>query len=104
MSHQSRSSRFRGLFASALQDYEKTTNITLAQHPVAEQLQNCDSAESILLVQSQAREFGDSPRSDRIMKSIKNTVSVLCTLAATATFGDAIDPVRPEAPMWVFHL
>ncbi len=90
---------------SALQDYKKMTNITLAQHPVAEQLQNCDSAESsILLVQSQAREFSDSPRSDRIMKSIKNTISVLCALTATASFGDAIDLVHPEAPMWVFHL
>ena len=94
MSHQSGSSRFRGLFEAALRDYEKTTNITLTEHPLAEQLQNCHSDEPIItILQNQAREIGDVPGSVRIMKSIKNTVSILSMLA---TLGDAIDMVCPK--------
>jgi hypothetical protein len=97
MSLQSRSSHFRALFHAALQDYEKATNITLAKHPIAEQLLNCYSVEPIItLLQDQARGFGDFPRSDRLMKSIKNTIPVLSMLAATAALGDGIDIVRPR--------
>jgi hypothetical protein len=106
MSHQSQSSRFRGLFDAALRDYEKTTNVTLANHPIAEQLQNCHSVEPIIaLLQDQARELGDFPRGDEVMKSIKNTVSVLSMLASTVALGgDATDIVRPKALMGIFHL
>ena len=105
MSRQFQSSRFRALFEAALQDYEKTTNITLAKHPLAEKLQNCHTVEPIItLLQGQAREFGDFPASDRIMKSIKNTVSVLSMLVVTAVFGDAIDIVRHEALVRISHL
>jgi hypothetical protein len=105
MGHQSQSSRFRGLFDAALRDYEKTTNVTLANHPISEQLQNCHSVEPIIaLLQDQARELGDFPRGDEIMKSIKNTVSVLFVLASTVALGgDATDIVRPKALMGIFH-
>jgi hypothetical protein len=94
MSQQSGLSRFRGLFEAALRDYEKTTNITLTEHPLAEQLQNCHSDEPIVtILQNQAREIGDVPGSVRIVKSIKNTVSILSMLA---TLGDAIDMVCPN--------
>jgi hypothetical protein len=105
MSRQFQSSRFRALFEAALQDYEKTTNITLAKHPLAEKLQNCHTVEPIIIIlQDQAREFGDFPGSDRIMKSIKNTVSVLSMLVSIAAFGDAIDIVRHDALVRIFHL
>jgi hypothetical protein len=97
MTLQPRSSRVRGLFDAALQDYGKTTKVTLAEHPIAEKLQSCHSVEPIVtLLQDQARELGDFRGSDRVMKSIKNTVSVLSMLAATAALGDAIDIVRPN--------
>ncbi len=97
MSLQSRSPHFRALFHAALQDYEKATNITLAKHPIAEKLLNCYSVEPIItLLQDQARGFGDFPRSDRLMKSIKNTISVLSMLATTAALGDGIDIVCPR--------
>jgi len=102
MSHQSRSSRSRGLFDAALQDYEKTTSITLAEHPIAEKFQNCHSVEPIITVlQDQAREFCDFPGSDRIMKSIENTASILTMLAATDALGDAIDIVRHKSFMGI---
>jgi len=88
MNHQSGLSRFRRLFDDALHDYEKTTNIALAKHPLAEQLQNSP----LILLQDHARELGDFPGSDRMMKSIKNTVSVLGMLLDTTTaLGEAID-------------
>ena len=104
MSRESRPSRFRPAFDAALQEYEKITNITLATHPIAEKLNNCHSVEPIiLLIQDQAREFGDVPGIDRIMKSVKNTVSVLSMLAATPALRDAIDIVRPKALMRAFN-
>jgi hypothetical protein len=104
MSRESRPSRFRTAFDAALQEYEKTTNITLATHPIAEKLDNCHSVELvILLIQDQAQGFGDFPGIDRIMKSIKNIVSVLSMLAATPALSDAIDIVRPKALMGVFN-
>ena len=91
MSGQSRPSRFRELFESALQDYEKTTNISLAKHPLAEQLQNHNSVESITtFLQDYARKFDDFPGSDRFMKSIKNIMSILCTL------GDSVHLVMSQ--------
>jgi hypothetical protein len=97
MSHQSESGRLRGLFDAALQHYEKTTNIVLAKHPLAEQLQNCHSVESTTtFLQDKAREIGDFRGSDRIMMSIKNTASILFMLSANAALGDAMDLVRPD--------
>jgi hypothetical protein len=97
MSHQSESDRLRGLFDAALQHYEKTTNIILAKHPLAEQLQNCHTIESTTnFLQDKARDFGDFRGSDKIMVSIKNTVSILSMLPVNATSDGARDPVRPD--------
>jgi len=91
MGDRSASSRVRALFEFALQAYEKKTGITLAKHPLAVQLQSCHTIESITgLVQDQALAFGDFQGKDRIMKSIKSTVSILTALSATACLGDAI--------------
>ena len=101
MSQQSRSSRFRGLFDAALQNYEIITNITLNNHPLAEKLHNCHSTESItLFFRDRALEFGEFPGRDRMIKSITNIASILCTLSITAPLGDATDLVRPGCS-WV---
>ena len=99
MGDQSRSSYFSDIFESALQDYEKQTGIPLAKHPLAEQLQKCNSVESVTAVlQERARAFGEFRGSDRIMKSLKNAVSVLCKLSATSNaLGGAIGLVRQRA-------
>ncbi|KAH9992544.1 hypothetical protein BJV74DRAFT_795789 [Russula compacta] len=78
MSDQSGSSRLQALFDSALQDYEKQTGISLPRHPLAEQLQNCDSVDSVIAVlQQQAQTFSEFRGSHRIMKSLNGVVSVL---------------------------
>jgi hypothetical protein len=96
MGSQLQSSRFQGLFESALQDYESQTGMTLAKHPIAEQLQSCDSVDSVLAVlEQQARAFTEFRRSDgRVMKSLRSTVSVLHALSSTTILGEIISAVR----------
>jgi hypothetical protein len=94
------SPHFQPLFESALQDYVKKTGITLDEHPLAVQLQSCNSVESIDdLVQGQAQAFSNFRESDRIAKSIKMAVSKLTTYSATTFLGDAFGLVRQNALM-----
>ncbi len=105
MGDQSGSSHFHELFESAFQSYETNTGISLAKHPLAEQLQSCQSVEDITaLVQGQASTFGELRGNDRIMKSIKSTVSILTTLSATASLGDTIGLVSQKGTDSVFHI
>jgi hypothetical protein len=100
MSDHAGSSRFRVLFEAAVQQYEKQTQIPLARHPLAEQLQNCDSVDSVIAVlHEQVRAFGEFQGSDRIMKSLKGVVSVLSTLSAAAVLSDSIGLVRRKVPI-----
>jgi hypothetical protein len=91
------SARFRVLFEPALRAYEKKTGITLAEHPLAVQLHSCHSIESITSVLlGEAQAFGEFGGSDRAIKSIKKTVSILSTLFATASLDDAVGLVRQQ--------
>ena len=95
MSDQSGLSRLQVLFEAALQDYERQTGIPLAKHPLAEQLQNCDSVESVTAVlREQTQVFSEFRGRDRVMGLLKNAVSVLYKLSATANLGQAIGLVR----------
>lgn len=90
---------------SALGDYEKQTNISLAEHPLAKQLESCQSVDSISsLLQDHARAFSELRGSDRILKSIKNIVSFLYKLSDTAALGDNIGLVCQETLMAVFYI
>jgi len=106
MADQSGSTRFRARFESALQAYQETTGVTLAEHPLTAQLRNPRSAESEsirTILKCEARASSDLLGSDRTMRSIESTVSMLFTLSAAASFGDAIDLVRQQAPMVFPH-
>jgi hypothetical protein len=92
MSDQSGSSRLRVLFEAALQEYEKQTGIALANHPLAGQLQSCDSVESITAVLYQ--QIQTFQGRDKILKPLESVVSVLYKLSATANLGRAIGLVR----------
>jgi hypothetical protein len=88
--HQSASSGFLAPFESALQDYVNQTGITLSKHPLAEQLQNCSSVESITaLLQEKAQALGEIQGSDRMMNSLNNVVSIMCSLSGSAALSDA---------------
>jgi hypothetical protein len=105
MADQSGSARFRTRFESALQAYQQTTGVILVEHPVAIQLRNPHSVESITtILKFEARTFSDLLGSDRIMKALEGTISNLFTLTATASFGDAIDLVRKNGLMACFPM
>jgi hypothetical protein len=90
MAHQSESVRFQTIFEPALQAYEKKTGVSLTHHPAAVKLQSCDTVEAITgLFQDQARAFSHFQGSDKIMKSIKTTVSTLSEITSAASFAEA---------------
>ena len=91
---------FQVLFEAALQQYEKQTEIPLAKHPLAEQLQNCDSVDSVIAVlQEQVQAFNEFRGTDKIMKSLRGVVSVLSALSTIADFSDSIGLVRRKEPI-----
>jgi len=98
MAHQSESARFQALFEPALQEYEKTAGVSLTQHPLAIKLRSCDNVEAITsLLQDQAQAFRDFQGSDKIMKSLKTTASILSKLSSTPSLADAFGLVRQKA-------
>ena len=96
MAGQSGSPHLQVLFEAALQEYESQIGIALAKHPLAEELQNCDSVESVTAVlRGQTRAFSEFQEKDKVFKPLKKAVSVLYKLSATANFGHDIGLVRP---------
>ena len=83
------------LFEAALQDYERKTGISLAEHPLAEQLQNCDSIESITTVLcGQTQAFSEFRGVGKVLKPLKAVLSVLNKLTAAANIGQDFGLVR----------
>ncbi|KAF8492082.1 hypothetical protein F5888DRAFT_1909336 [Russula emetica] len=78
-------SNFQLIFNNALKAYERRTKKDLLAHPLAAQLQPCDSPSSILIVlQQQVQELNQSQSSDeRLTKWLDPTVNVLYTLSET---------------------
>src|SRR5712672_955327 len=82
-------SHLKVLFEAALQDYEGHTGIALANHPLAERLQECDSVDSITAVlHEQAQAFNQFRGKEKVMKLLENTVSILYKLSAYAKLGE----------------
>jgi hypothetical protein len=97
MSDQSGPTILRARFESALKAYQTTTGVTLAEHPLAVEMQGCHSAESIAtLLKHEARAFTDLQGSDRVISSIKRTSSIFSTLSVNTILGEAIGLVRQE--------
>ena len=102
MSHTSPSSTFQSLFDVALQDYEKQTGTKLADHPLAKQLEACDSVDSVTsFLQERARAFQEFRGVDgKCMRSLKRVVDVLYTLSTNAAVGESIGlVVRRKIPL-----
>ena len=87
MSQLSSSTSFQGLFNAALEIYEKETGTKLVEHPLAKQLETCNSAESITIVlEEQAQKFRKFRGNDgKIMKFLKSSVDVLYPLFNSTT-------------------
>ena len=96
MADQPESSHLQVLFEVALQDYQKKTNVVLAEHPLAKKLENCASVESVTaVIREQTQAFSKFWENDKVLKSLKSVLSVLHTLSATANFDESISKVRP---------
>ncbi len=96
MSGQQGPSRFQPLFEAAFRDYEKQTGNKLANHPLAEKLQNCDSVESVTAVlREQTESFSGIRGKDKVLNPLKNVLSVIHKLSSAVNFGQDLGPVRP---------
>ena len=92
MSQFSSFSTFKALFDAALQDYKNKTGDTLTNHPIAKQIETCESVNSITaILQEQARSFCESRENDgKLMKAINTSVDVLCAPSISSALSVAI--------------
>ncbi|KAH9073547.1 hypothetical protein EDB83DRAFT_81750 [Lactarius deliciosus] len=84
------SSNFRAVFVSALREYEKKTKTDLHTHPLATQLQSCQSSSDILAVlRDKVNEFDQSrSHNERLSSWLGPTINVL--YAFSATLGEGV--------------
>jgi hypothetical protein len=92
MSQPSSSTTFQALFHAALQDYKDKTGNTLTDHPIAKQLETCESVDSITgILQEQARNFREFRENDgKLMKALNSSVGVLCAPSISSALNEAI--------------
>ena len=89
------SPNFQPIFNAALKAYKKKTKKDLLVHPLAAQLQACNSPNDILVVlQDKVKEFDESRSADeRLSRWLSPTINVL--YAFSATLGQGIGLVGP---------
>lgn len=94
----SQPSTLQALFNAALQDYEDKTGNSLADHPFARQLQECDSVESIsTILEEQARVFREFRDHGELINSLKRIAGILCSPFISNVLGECIGlVVRPK--------
>ncbi|KAF8260552.1 hypothetical protein EI94DRAFT_889486 [Lactarius quietus] len=91
------SPNFETIFTAALEEYKKQTKKDIASHPLAAELNSCDSPNAVLTVlQTQVQTFGPSESAnERWTKLLDPTVTVLYTFS---TFlNNAVGPIFPPA-------
>ncbi len=86
---------FQNIFNAALKDYEKKTKKNLLVHPLAAQLQACNSPGDILaILQDKVKEYDQSRSADeRLSRWLNPTINVL--YAFPATLGEGVGLVSP---------
>ena len=91
MADQSGSSHLRVLFEAALEDYKQQTGIELAEHPLAERLQDCSSVESVTaILREQAQDFKEFREKDKVLNPLKIVLTVLQRLSSVTDFAQAV--------------
>jgi hypothetical protein len=85
----SSSSSFQSIFNAALEEYEKKTESKLLTHPLAVQIQSCDSPTAILSVlEGLIQQFDHRRRSDqRLANWLNPTINVLYAFSASISQG-----------------
>jgi hypothetical protein len=94
------SSNFQSVINAALEAYEKKTESKLLTHPLAAQLQSCNSPTAILSVlQDLTQRFDQRRRSDqRLTNWLKPTVNVLYAFSATLGQGVGLVSLNLKSP------
>jgi hypothetical protein len=100
------SSKLDSLFQAALQRYEEQTGEKLIDHPLAQELEQCISVESITAVlQKQAQAFSEFRRVEsKVMKPLKGIVHILHTLSTNTVLRKAISLVRRIVPESIYFI
>ena len=80
---ESSSSKFRLILEAALKAYEKRTKKNLVAHPLASQIQACDSPGDILAVLQQQILDQSQSTDERWTKWLDPTINVLLTFSQT---------------------
>ena len=84
------------LFEAALEDYKQQTGIELAEHPLAERLQDCNSVESVTTtLREQTQDFKAFREKDKILKPLKKVLTILHRLSSAANFAQDVSLVGP---------
>ena len=80
------SSKFNALFEEALAKYKEQTGKDLLDHPLASDIDSCDSADSFIAIfQKQAKEFKEFRDGDpKLMKWLQPVVNGLHSLSSSA--------------------
>jgi hypothetical protein len=80
---------FQLIINNALDKYKKRTKRDLLAHPLAAQLQSCDSPSAILVILQQQVQGSDQSRSsdERLSRWLDPTISVLYALSSTLGAG-----------------
>ena len=91
----STSSNFETIFNAALDEYTKKTGKDLRNHPLADKIDECDSADSILVIfQEQAEAFDKFRNGDaELFKWLKPVVKVLHALCTNDALKDTVTHV-----------
>src|ERR1700761_6458311 len=79
------SPHFYTIFVAAMNAYEKKTKTDLLKHPLASQLQSCNSSSNILAVlYDEVNELDESKsRNERLSSWLNPTINVLYAFSAT---------------------
>jgi len=91
------SAHFQAFLERALRAYEKKAGVTLADSDdsLVIGLRRCHSIDGITtLLQDKTQAFNDVRQRDRMMKSIRATVSILTPISAVASVADDAGLVR----------
>ena len=94
------SSNFQSVINAALQEYEKKTKTNLLDHPLAAQLQSCESPTAILSVLQDIIQQFDRHRSsdERLSSWLSPTVNVLYAFSSTLGQGVGIVSLNRLSP------
>jgi ferritin len=83
MTDQPGSLHLRVLFEAALEDYKQQTGIQLAEHPLAERLQDGNSVEFVTaILREQAQDFQEFREKDKVLKPLKKVLTILHRLSS----------------------